>query len=419
MIKGAKLENHKEMSITNEIVDMTDVKTVYIPLVNHSNLHCKCLVKVGKKVSKDTIIGIREEMNFPIYSSVSGKVVDISKCLYLNGELVDCVVIESDGKNTESNKTIVDDITNYSKEGYIEIIRKCAVSGIGGSDFPTYLKYKDKLDTLIVNAVECEPYITSDYMISRLKSKEILEVIDAIMKINDIKTGIIAYKKYNTAIYESFSKYISNYPNIKLIGVKNMYPMGWERHVVKSAVGVEYDRFPSEKGIVVNNVSTIYSIYYALKYQEPISERILTLSGCNFKEKINVMVKIGTNLKDIIEKLGGYNKISSTKFIAGGPMMGKSLLSDELVVTKNLNCVIAIKDYTDNEESPCIRCGRCDYICPANLSPVLIKDNIKNIDELKKLRPLACMECGLCSYICPSKINLRNYVMLAKSEVKK
>lgn len=419
MLKGITMDSNKKMSITDEVVDMCDPSIVYVPLVNHTNLNCKCLTKVGKKVKKDTIIGMREDIELPILSPVSGTVIDISKCLYLNGESVDCVVIKNNGKESISKKESVDNISAYSKEGFIEILKMCAVTGMGGSDFPTYIKYKADLTTLVVNAVECEPYITADLMLCKLKSREILETIDAIMVINSIKKAIIAVKKGNTKVINSFKKNLLNYPNIKIVTVKDMYPMGWERHTIKSVLKIEYDRFPSEKGIVVNNVSTIFAIYKALKFQRATSKRLVTITGEMFKEPVNVLVKIGTNIHEVIEKLGGYKNKHNLKIIAGGPMMGTSLISDDVVVTKNLNCILIIENIDDYDEIACMRCGKCDHLCPAKISPVLIKNNINDKEYLEKLEPKRCMECGLCSYICPSKIDLRTYVKMAKKEVSK
>lgn len=417
MIKGIHLDNKKDISISNEVVDICNPKVVYIPLINNG-IECKCIVKIGKKVRKDTIVGVREDINFPVLSSVSGKVIDIKKCLYLNNTAVDCVVIENDMQEKGIRKTSVDDITDYSKDGFIEILKECAVVGMGGSDFPTYLKYTNKLNTLIVNAVECEPYITSDLMLIKLKCAEIIEAINAIMIINKISNCYIAVKKDNKIAIKIFEKYLNNYPNIKLVGLKNMYPMGWERYIIKDILNINYIKYPSEKGIVVSNISTVFAIYKALKFQRSISKRIVTISGEMFNEPINVLVRIGTTFKDVLKKLGV--KISKdVKIVAGGPMMGFALVSDDVVITKNLNCILVIEDIDDYEDTPCIRCGKCDLICPVNLSPVLIKDNVNNPDISKSLNCTRCVECGLCSYVCPSKIDVRNYVKIAKDGVNK
>lgn len=415
MLRGIKLNGNKEMSLSDEIVDFSNPTRVYVPLMN-GNVECECVTKKGRKVKKGSVIGIRKDLDFPILSPVSGTVVGIKKCLYLNGKMVDSVEILNDKKEIELKKKLVKDITSYTKVEFIDLLKKCAVTGMGGSDFPTYLKYKNDLDILIVNAVECEPYITSDVMLVKLKAEIILDSISAIMKINNIKKCFIAYKKDNKDVENAFLEYINNYDDIVLSPVKNIYPAGWEKHIVKSVLNLEYDKYPSEIGVVVNNVSTIFAIYKALKFQRNITKRIVTISGEGFTEPINVLVKVGTNMSNVIKKIGKYQG-ENLKFIAGGPMMGTSLPSDNVIVTNALNGVTIIED-TDDEINDCMGCGRCVKVCPANICPIFILNNISNEDSLKKLHPEKCIECGLCSYICPSKIGLRDAVKIAKKRVK-
>ncbi len=414
-MRGLKLDGKKAMSLSDEIIDFSSPSRICVPLINNNTL-CECLVKKGKKVKKGTVIGIRKNMDFPILSPVSGIVIGIDKCLYLNGEEVPCVVIASDKKERVVKRTLVKDITKYTKEEFIELLRKCAVTGMGGSDFPTFFKYKSDASFLIVNAVECEPYLTADMMLVKLKAEAILESIDAIRKINNIKKCFIAFKENNDIVRNAFLEYIGNYENIVLSPVKNIYPMGWERHLVKSILNLEYNRYPSEVGVIVNNVSTIFAIYKALKFQRNITKRIVTITGEGFTEPINVLVKVGTDMSSIIKKIGKYRG-DKLKFIAGGPMMGTTLPSDHVVVSNNLSAVTIISDTID-EINECIGCSRCIKVCPAKLCPVLIMKNIDNVSELKKLHPELCVECGLCSYICPSKLGLRDSVINAKKKVK-
>lgn len=415
MVRGIKLDGNKEMSLSDEIVDFSNPTRVYVPLMN-GNVECECVTKKGRKVKKGSVIGIRKDLDFPILSPVSGTVVGIKKSLYLNGKMVDSLEILNDKKEIELKKKCVKDITKYTKDEFIDLLKKCAVTGMGGSDFPTYLKYKSDLDILIVNAVECEPYITSDVMLVKLKAEIILDSISAIMKINNIKKCFIAYKKDNKDVENAFLEYINNYDDIVLSPVKNIYPAGWERHIVKSVLNLEYDKYPSEIGVVVNNVSTVFAIYKALKFQRNITKRVVTISGEGFTEPINVLVKVGTNMSNVIKKIGKYQG-ENLKFIAGGPMMGTSLPSDDVIVTNALNGVTIIED-TDDEINDCMGCGRCVKVCPANICPIFILNNISNEDMLKKLHPEKCIECGLCSYICPSKIGLRDAVKIAKKKVK-
>ena len=199
---------------------------------------------------------------------------------------------------------------------------------------------------------------------------------------------------------------------IKIKLVPNVYPMGWERKLIKEVTHKEYDKYPIEEGIVVNNISTIYAIYEALKYNKPLIERIITFSGENLQDKRNVLVKIGTPVSEVLEQL----KVKENSVIvAGGPMMGKKV--EDLVVSANMNCILALENKIDIP-TICLKCGKCVEVCPSKLSPVLImrtkvkKD--KDINKLKKLHPEKCIECGLCSYICPANLLVRERVKDAK-----
>ena len=304
-----------------------------------------------------------------------------------------------------------------SKEDFIKVLQECGVIGLGGAGFPTYVKYNTdkKIETLIVNAVECEPYITSDYVLVNDKLEELLEAMDAVIEINGIKEGIIAIKKSNSDLIKRFSNYLGTYPKIRVVGVDNIYPAGWERSIITKVKGIDYHSLPLEKGIVVNNVSTMYAIYEALKYHKPLVERIVTFTGESLKSPQNVLVKNGTLVTDIIEYLGGTIN-NDYLLIAGGPMMGSDIEDKDLVITANLNCVL-LKEPLEDIIVNCMRCGKCTNVCPAHLSPVLIKDNLDNVKKLCKLKAKRCIGCGLCSYVCPSKIRLRELVGEAKKKI--
>jgi Na+-translocating ferredoxin:NAD+ oxidoreductase subunit C len=421
MISGVKVVHRKKMSISHNVIEVRHPEIIYIPLVNHLHFECESLVKVGDEVLKGSIIGQRKDnIELSIHSSVSGKVIGFEEKLYLNGEHVKCVAILNDFKEKQYEmKGVKEKITAYTKDAFVELLKNCAVTGMGGSDFPTYIKYKSDLNTIIVNAVECEPYITADHMISLLKSEEILEALDAIMEINNIDKGIIVIKEDNTSVRAKFEEFLGTYPNITLALVSNIYPMGWEKYIIKQVLNIDYEKFPGEKGIVVNNVSTIYAIYKAIKHRRPISRRIVTFSGEMLNNPQNVLVKIGTPIKDVIAEIGGYKEKENVKLIAGGPMMGFCMVTDDLVVTKNLNCILVIKEKAIYNPITCLRCGRCVAVCPAKLSPILIRDKVKDYENLKHLFPERCIECGLCSYVCPSKIDVRIAVKEAKKEIRR
>ena len=412
-----KIDKHKLTD--DKILVYNKPKKIYIPLISGNDTNITILVKKGEYVYKGSIIAKRKgDFRIPIHSSVSGTIIDFEEKICFNGEKVKCVVIENDFKEKiEQKLSVKRNINKYTKEEFIERLMENGIIGLGGAGFPTYVKYEPKnINTLIVNAVECEPYITADHILAKQKCEEILETIDAILEINKINEAIIAIKKENIELKQIFDNYIGTYLKIKIKLVPNIYPMGWERKLIKQIVNKEYDKYPIEQGIVVNNISTIYAIYEALKYNKPLIERIVTFSGESLEEKRNVLIKIGTPVNEILEQL----KIKDNSIIiAGGPMMGKQV--EDLVISANMNCILAIENNI-NIPTICLKCGKCVEVCPSKLSPVLImKTKIKkdkDVKKLKKLHPEKCIECGLCSYICPANLLVRERVKDAKKIIR-
>lgn len=414
---GAKIPKMKSMSIKEPLSMWIKPKKVYIPLIALNDTDITVLVKKDDYVLKGTVIGRKKgDLKVQIHSSVSGKVLDIEECTYLNGNKVKAVVIENDFKEKTVEQFTADKINKYTHQEFIEILKTSGIVGMGGAGFPTYVKYdSNNIKTLVVNAVECEPYITSDFSLTSDKCEEILETIDAILTINKIDKAIIGIKKSNYTLVNQLKNYMGSYLKIKLELLPNIYPMGWERMLVNKATHQKYDRLPSEKGIIVSNISTIYAIYEALKYHKPLIERVVTFSGEGLENPKNILVKIGTKVSDILEELKCKN--DKVILVAGGAMMGTSV-TDDLVVSPNLNAVLLLPDKEEEPTTTCLRCGRCNEVCPARICPVLIKDAIDNKDKLKKLDVNKCVECGLCSYICPAKINVREYVREAKGKIR-
>lgn len=417
---GLKLPKFKTMSIEHEVFTYLQPKFVYIPLISGNDTNLTVLTKKGEYVKKGEIIAKRKgNFRIPIHSSVSGRVIDFVEKTYLTGEKVKCIVIENDFKEqVEKEYEPKKLISTYTKEEFLTLLHDNGVIGMGGAGFPTYVKYesKDKINTLIVNAVECEPYITADHAVIEKYCESILEAIDAILEINGIDEAIIAIKKTNVELKSIFDRYIGTYLKVKIALVPDIYPMGWERTLVWQVKHVEYRTLPLEKGIVINNISTIYAVYEALKYNKPVIERIVTFSGDGLKNPRNVLLKVGTSAFEVLEKL----ELDAKEYmvVAGGPMMGDIILDEDLVITPNLNCVLVLKKGIEDIETTCLRCGKCVEVCPAKMSPVLIRDHLKDKEYLSLLHPEKCVECGLCSYICPAKIRVREFVREAKKIVK-
>ena len=420
-MRGVTIKMDDKIKVKKEMLEFIKPQKIYIPLENKSGIKYKKLVNVGDYVFKGQVVAINESIDFPIHSSVSGYVVENESNELNTGKKVECIVIENDFKEKYKDKLgSIKELSNYSKEEFIELLKTSEITGLGGSDFPTFLKYNtdSKINYLLVNGVECEPYISCDKVVMSKYMEKILEAVDAILDIMKIKKAYIVVKSSNIESQKVINKYINTYPNIKLALMPDMYPAGWERNVVEVVLHKKYDKYPVEVGAIVSNVSTIYAIYEMLKYNTPLTERIITITGTGIRKPSNIKVKIGTKLSEIIENIEGYKDIKKPIFIAGGPMMGSSLPSDNLIVTRDLNCVLVIDDI-ELTNYPCIKCGKCTNVCPVHLLPVMIMNNIGNEKKLKELMPQRCIECGLCSYICPSKIEVREYVRIAKGRVNK
>ncbi len=420
-MRGVTIKMDDKIKVKKEMLEFIKPQKIYIPLENKSGIKYKKLVNVGDYVFKGQVVAINESIDFPIHSSVSGYVVENESNELNTGKKVECIVIENDFKEKYKDKLgSIKEISNYSKEEFIELLKTSEITGLGGSDFPTFLKYNtdSKINYLLVNGVECEPYISCDKVVMSKYMEKILEAVDAILEIMKIKKAYIVVKSSNIESQKVINKYINTYPNIKLALMPDMYPAGWERNIVEVVLHKKYDKYPVEVGAIVSNVSTIYAIYEMLKYNTPLTERIITITGTGIRKPSNIKVKIGTKLSEIIENIEGYKDIKKPIFIAGGPMMGSSLPNDNLIVTKDLNCVLVIDDI-ELTNYPCIKCGKCTNVCPVHLLPVMIMNNIGNEKKLKELMPQRCIECGLCSYICPSKIEVREYVRIAKGRVNK
>ena len=420
-MRGVTIKMDDKIKVKKEMLEFIKPQKIYIPLENKSGIKYKKLVNVGDYVFKGQVVAMNESIDFPIHSSVSGYVVENESNELNTGKKVECIAIENDFKEKYQEKLgSIKEISNYSKEEFIELLKTSGITGLGGSDFPTFLKYNtdSKINYLLVNGVECEPYISCDKVVMSKYMEKILEAVDAILEIMKIKKAYIVVKSSNIESQKVINKYINTYPNIKLALTPDMYPAGWERNIVEVVLHKKYDKYPVEVGAIVSNVSTIYAIYEMLKYNTPLTERIITITGTGIRKPSNIKVKIGTKLSEIIENIEGYKDIKKPIFIAGGPMMGSSLPNDNLIVTKDLNCVLVIDDI-ELTNYPCIKCGKCTNVCPVHLLPVMIMNNIGNEKKLKELMPQKCIECGLCSYICPSKIEVREYVRIAKGRVNK
>lgn len=423
-IKGLHLDGRRVISLSNGVLEYLNPKHVYIPLAN-GDVTYRNVVSTGSEVLKGSVVALREDRYaHPVHSPVSGKVIGIKKMWHQSGKMVDTLEIENNFKEevvSDWGNSL--DLNLITKQDIVERVKNCGIVGMGGAGFPTYVKYmtpkKQKL--LIVNAVECEPYLSCDNISVRRNIEKIIRGIKYILKAIGAPKAVIAIKKDKKEVVDVLKKYLANQKNINIFPLKNFYPAGWERSIVEKVTKEHYMQVPSEIGVVVNNAQTVMAVCDAIEENKPLIERMITISGEGINSPQNIFTKVGVSFHELIERVGGYvDEEKVGLLIAGGPMTGKTVLDDSLVVTSSLSSVMVF----EKEEvtiQPCMGCGKCASVCPAYLVPTEIKNAYedKNYKLLKKLHTLDCVQCGLCSYVCPSRVEITNYVGLAKEELKK
>lgn len=384
-------------------------------------------IKEGDHVNCCQLIGMRHAAFFdqPIHATCSGTFVGFEKHYHRSGKLVNFIKIHNDFLDTMDpsvKERSDEEIKALTKDQMTEIIKDGASVGLGGSSFPTYIKFqcKQKINTILIDAIECEPYITADHRLMIEQSEAIIEGIKYLQQAFDCHDARICVKRKYKDLRQIYGELLRRYEGsgITLCPVGNFYPQGWEIAMIKSATGINVPsgHLPSEYGIINFNVSTVWGIHQNIKYNKPVIEREIAITGDGVNYPSNFKVRVGTPIKELIEKCGGYKNPDKPKvFILGGPMMGASLPSDDCIITKTVTSVI-ILDHTDYEADNCIRCGSCVYSCPVGLEPVQIMNAVLAMDKgrVKALNPLKCIECGLCTYVCTSHITVTDYVRNAK-----
>lgn len=423
-MRGLHLHGKKEMSIKNPIQDYLEPNSVYIPL-GVNNLQYEQLVKPGDHVLMgEAIMNRCDRFAHPISSPVSGIVKGTKKMWHPCGKMIEMLEIENDHQEEKTSNYGKKVEIELTKEIILERVKNAGIVGLGGAGFPTFAKHatKDTIDTVIINAAECEPYITADYMLILEECDRMLRGLSYIMKVTQAETGVIAIKKTKKAAIEVIKKKIESLPEISLFFLKDEYPAGWERYIVEHFTQKKYNALPSEVGIVVNNVQTAIAVCDAVEENKPLIEKVVTITGEGIKKPQNFRVKIGTNVSELIAQCGGYtDNLGETWLIAGGPMTGRVVLGDNLIVSANLSSVIVKPKKVKPNNPHCMGCGKCAEHCPAHLTPTEIKQalNMNDVNALVKLNVMKCVQCGLCSYVCPSRIEMTETVGKAKDLVAK
>lgn len=411
------IEGHKHLTDHVDLLKLDAVNTVYIPLANGNSSNFDVLVKEGEKVKVGTNVGVRNDgLVVPVFSSVSGTVKEITKLSHPLG-MIDHVVIENDHKYEEEELEGLD-YNTASVEDLVQFTMNKGIVGCGGAGFPTYVKYRGvkDIDKVIINAVECEPYITADYMEAKANINYLLNGVLAMKKMANAKEVVIAFKNNKKTLVEKIKKEISD-SSISVVEVPDMYPMGWERSLIRHLEKKEYEGLPSEIGIIVNNSTTAIKLGQAMETGMPIVRKIVTVSGDAINVPQNIEVLVGTQVKELLLACNNTS-VEDVLLINGGPMMGQTMSNADYVISPYDNAVTVLKP-EPIKTIACLRCGACSDFCPAGLQPVRILEAFKmrDFDELKALEADKCIECGLCSFVCPSKIEVTQDVLVAKRVV--
>lgn len=423
-LKGVQLKHCKN---TAEMppVRMGVPSTVIIPMSMHVGSPARPTVKAGDNVKVGQLIGeAGGGLSSPVYSSVSGTVKKIDEITLITGAHTAAVIIESDGEQTAFEG--IEPPTVDSRESFLVAMAKSGIVGLGGAGFPTAVKLSadvSKIDTLVVNGAECEPYITSDTRTMLDRAEEVAEGIRLLMKYLEVKRAVVGIENNKKACIERMREALTEVAGAEVRSLPAVYPQGGEKVLVYHTVGrvIGDGKLPHDVGTVVVNCTTAAEIARYTRTGMPLTERCVTVDGSAVAEPKNVIAPIGTPVSELIAFCGGF-KCEPKKVLYGGPMMGIPLSDLSAPVLKQTNAILAFneKDAAPPKPSACIRCGRCAAQCPFGLSPCDISRAYESGDmsALEKSKVNLCMECGCCSYTCPAKRELVQKNKLAKAALR-
>ena len=418
---------NKERSRYLSIENLECSKEMIFPLSQHIGAPASPVVKVGDRVCTGQLIAAASGfVSANIHSSVSGTITAIKPCLHPNGAEVMSIVIENDFKyEKDSSVTANSSSDMLSTEEILEIVRNAGIVGMGGATFPTHVKLSPpadkKIEAVIVNGAECEPYLTSDHRVLLESPEGVLKGLKACMKALNVTVGYVAIEDNKEDAIKTVSETAKAFDCITVVPLKTKYPQGSEKHIIKAVTGREVPSggLPADAGVVVINVDTANSISTAIDTGMPLITRIVTVGGDAMKEARNFRVRIGTPVKDVIEAAGGFCA-EPDKILLGGPMMGTAIASTEVPIIKGTGAVLAFTKKAAPTPGKCMRCGKCVDACPMHLQPLLLRAYGKkgDLDMLKKLNITDCIECGVCSYLCPGGQNPLQYIRVSKLKLK-
>lgn len=404
----------KELSENQPIEVLMPKGELVYPLSQHIGAPAKPLVKKGDQVLVGQRIG--EAGGFVsahVICSVSGTVKGIEKRLVANGAMVDSIIVENDNEYKTMPGLGEDrDVSSLSKQDILDIVKEAGIVGLGGAGFPTHVKLApkepNKIDHVIVNGAECEPYLTSDYRILMEEPETVVEGLKVILRLFDNAKGIIGIENNKPEAIKKMEELVKDEPKIEVRTLLTKYPQGGERTLIYATTGrkINSSMLPADVGCVVDNVDTVAAIYRAVCKQTPLLRKIITVTGDAIASPKNFSVRLGTSYQELIDAAGGF-KTEPEKVISGGPMMGQALFDLSIPVSKTSSALTCLtKDQVaELEPSACIRCGRCVSVCPGRVVPQKMMKAAErhDLDAFVKLNGMECCECGCCAYICPAR----------------
>ncbi len=404
-------------------------KKAFVSLGQNLGAPSKPIVKRGDEVKVGQLIAMAGGfIGANIHSPVSGKVFKIDVVLDSSGFRRPAIIINVDGDEWMENIDRTNDIVREIKASPEEIINKvkdAGIVGMGGATFPTQVKLTPPpgktADTLIINGVECEPYLTADHRVMLERGEELLIGTEILMKALKVTKGFIGIENNKPDAIAHLSMLAKDFKGIEIVPLKVKYPQGGEKQLIKAVVNREVPsgKLPIEVGCVVQNVGTTLAVYEAVQKNKPLFERVVTVTGKGVSKPSNFLVRTGTPISELIEAAGGVPD-NTGKVIGGGSMMGKSLLSIDAPVVKGTSGILLMRmdESHRKPEQSCIRCSKCTYVCPMGLEPYLLSrvSKLGNYEMAEKERIMDCIECGSCQYTCPAAIPLLDYLRLGKNK---
>lgn len=425
---GVHPNDFKSLSKDAKIEAMPLPSKVIIPLSQHIGGFATPIVKVGDLVKAGQKIAEASGfISIPMHSSVSGKVTAIERFPHPTGSIVMGIQIESDGKDEWVELVDDEDFMSLSVDEMRSRVAEAGVCGMGGAGFPTHVKLtppKDRpIDTVIVNGVECEPYLTADCRLMIERPEDIIHGLKIVMKILGAEKGIIGIESNKPNSIRIMKELTKDIPGIKVEALKLKYPQGAEKQLIFATTKRKVPNkggLPSSVGVAVDNVATAINVYEAVRYKRPLIERVITVTGKIVKKPSNLLTRVGTNFSELLAHCEGTSE-PIAKVISGGPMMGFAINTTEVPVTKTTSGFVLMNksEAINDNEHTCLRCGRCVDVCPLNLMPSFIASSVKYDDfvSAEKAGAMDCMKCGCCAFVCPAHIKLIQWIDIGKIKI--